>query len=64
LNHFLCLPRFLFPQILTVAHIFVEHKRRLSPGPDNGHDILPLPKDDWDSKQGVIEDAEQETPVS
>ncbi|KAH1154746.1 hypothetical protein GYH30_050155, partial [Glycine max] len=41
-----------------------KHKRRLSPGPDNGHDILPLPKDDWDSKQGVIEDAEQETPVS
>jgi len=37
---------------------FVEHKRRLSPGPGNSHDMLPLPKDDWDSKQGVSEDAE------
>ncbi|KAG2404810.1 Ethylene-responsive transcription factor-like protein [Vigna angularis] len=35
-----------------------KHKRRLSPGPGNSHDMLPLPKDDWDSKQGVSEDAE------
>ncbi|XP_006586224.1 ethylene-responsive transcription factor-like protein At4g13040 isoform X3 [Glycine soja] len=41
-----------------------KHKRRLSPGPGNSHDMLPLSKDDWDTKQGVIEDAEQETSVS
>lgn len=48
----------------SCTHIFAEHKRRLSPGPGNSHDMLPLSKDDWDTKQGVIEDAEQETPVS
>jgi len=26
--------------------------------------MLPLPKDDWDTKQGVSEDAEQETSMS
>ncbi|ESW12658.1 hypothetical protein PHAVU_008G131500 [Phaseolus vulgaris] len=42
-----------------------KHKRRLSPGPGNSHDMLPLPKDDWDTKQGVVsEDAEQETSMS
>ncbi|KAG5017806.1 hypothetical protein JHK82_023405 [Glycine max] len=41
-----------------------KHKRRLSPGPGNSHDMLPLSKDDWDTKQGVMEDAEQETSVS
>jgi len=58
--------RFLLLQILTVAdNFFVEHKRRLSPGPGNSHDMLPLPKDDWDTKQGVVsEDAEQETSMS
>ncbi|KAK7395431.1 hypothetical protein VNO78_15989 [Psophocarpus tetragonolobus] len=44
-----------------------KHKRRLSPTPgaanSHGHKTLPLPKDEWDSKQGMSEDAEQETSV-
>ncbi|QCE11478.1 AP2-like ethylene-responsive transcription factor [Vigna unguiculata] len=37
---------------------FLAMTRQAITRKSNSHDMLPLPKDDWDSKQGVSEDAE------
>ncbi|XP_057437106.1 ethylene-responsive transcription factor-like protein At4g13040 isoform X2 [Lotus japonicus] len=62
------LHKFKWDEFLAVTRQAItrkKHKRRLSPGPlDNGLELLPLQKDDWESKQGVSGFSACETSIS